>query len=239
MKGEGKAMNNAISLHEVIRRNEGAERIEDFDIAHDLLWDHAAQYVRAWKRSIEGYARKFVPFSPYEKEDFMNEAYLAAFNALARILLRGIPDQFDRYFWTELKRLYCKMATDPSQRDVLGSDGNGAPCIFKEYSDNGAQENCTLDQSVSFDPEEIFVAAENEEADVRRDGVIQKALSAMTPKQRQVWEILLGSNGNIPKLQDIGASLGISRQRVQALRDRGLQRVRKHFKVRECDLKKC
>jgi hypothetical protein len=204
------------------------QRPEDLHIAYDVLWSHAVDHVRTHRKIIESFARKFIPYSPYQRRDYLQEAYLAAFNALVRSLIRGVPEQFEQYFWTELRKEYSKMATEPAYRDLLGSGSSGQPCFFGEYREDRLQE-LAVEKPDDTNPERMLIEKEERGNGDYTSASIQAALALMTKKERQVWEYLLGNNGEIPKLKDIARRLRITRQRVQALRDQGLERVRKHF----------
>lgn len=206
-----------------------AQKQEDLDVACDVLWSQALDHVRTHKQIIESFARKFIPYSPYARRDFIQEAYPAAFNALVRSLVRGVPEQFERYFWMELRKQYCRMATEPAYKDLLGSGSNGKPCFFGEYRDNGREENRAVEQPADTDPERMLIERQEKGNGDRESASIRAALSIMTEKERQVWEYLLGNNGEIPKLREIARRLGVTRQRVQALRDQGLERANRHF----------
>lgn len=199
----------------------------------ELFWNHALSWVAMHTGRIAWRARKFIPYSPYTKDDFIQQSYIAAYGAIKKSMKRGEPERFESYFWVELKSQYSRMATDPSKRTILGGDASLSPCIREEYREDGNNEKPATRQSTKIHTPQKLIETENIEDEVVRNSSIRKALSVMTIRQRQVWEFLLGYHGQIPTTREIGRRIGITRQRVEKLRDKGLRRVEIYFSREE------
>jgi len=62
------------------------------------------------------------------------------------------------------------------------------------------------------------------------EGEMEEALSVMSPRERKVWELLLGETdyGKCTQVK-VAEMFGVSSTRIRQIRDAGLKRVRKHF----------
>jgi hypothetical protein len=214
--------------------NENAIRVtsetERFcSLNEDLLWGYAFSWVVLNRGKIAGRAKKFMPYSPYTKRDFLQQSYIAAYSAIKKSLKTGEYGTFEQFFWIELKREYSSMATIPSRRELLGDDASLLPCIHEEYSENGNRKRPATRQSRKSMSLQKLSETGYFEAEFTRNSSIQKALALMTVRQRQVWKFLLGYHGQIPTTGEIGRRIGISRQGVEKLMNKGLRKVEKYF----------
>ncbi len=174
----------------------------------------AVQWVGEHKRRIKGRAAKFQHYSPYDLEDFIQQAYASALEAVDVCRKRELP--FAACFWT-LFTADCRM---------MGSNPVTADCyeeFAEDYTDQGYAP--TFAQELIYEPDE---ECEIEKEDLEMiEGLIDIALSVMAPKQREVWHHLLGNQSRT--ISEIAKILKIRRQVVEELRDAGLRKVRKYF----------
>jgi len=130
-------------------------------------WRKAAEWVEVNRQKILGWARPRMKASGYEEDDFIQEAYLAAYQALEVVERKGEPKLFERCFWMLYK---FKRA---------GALLNGASRFAKARDD--------------FPDLAANVENPNESSNGNQlDDIISASLSAMTPRESEVWNHLLG-----------------------------------------------
>lgn len=165
-------------------------------------WKHAIEFVDSRRPAVLGWARSRIWISGYDVEDFIQEAYLAAVQAKEVAHQKGDPDLFERCFWVTYKSRLSRMLTDPVILASPLETYQKAP----ERKPNGP-----------LDPRS------------KRDG-IQAALAMMRPRERMVWELLLGeTRSGKHTIAEVATILGVSSPRIRQIRDTGLDRVRKSF----------
>lgn len=205
---------------------------QDQELKEEALWQGARRFVLVPRRKamIMRYARKFMRFSPYEMRDYIAEAHLAACQAMTLCRRNGEPDKCERYFWTLVKSAFARMSTNPAQRDVIpGQDAGPLAVVFEEYTEEWSDE-----EGRKVRPTGAFLggqyagrAARLESIDsILRARQVRAALAAMTPRQREVWSLLLeGRDTN-----EVACILGGSRQNAEKLRETGLAKVKRCVK---------
>lgn len=192
----------------------------------------ATDWIQRNKGRLIRRAEKFQPYSTYDIDDFLQEAYTAAYTALETCKIKeGL--KFEAAFWTIYTANLCSMATIPSQREVLGADASLAPCIHEEYLEEYSDDDRppTPVFAIGTDPLTILVRAEeyqaNKATEDRHSSALIQALMSMSEKQRQVWQCLLERRR--PTTEQVAKRLNKTRQGVEQLRDYGLQRVKEAF----------
>lgn len=207
------------------------------------FWERAMGWVEANRKKIISNIRKYMPYSPYAGEDFLQAAYLAAFEAARDTNQLDRPDMFEQFFWVIFRRACCKFASYPSVEKAFGYDGCKAPVLHVEYVEHGDIENAPTDAYLSDTPEtELLQKHANNFAgespfasffaddDIHAAALRKELRSCMRPEEATVWEHLLGlaGNGGCLTLKSAAEKLGYnSRQAVAHVRDRGLQRLKK------------
>jgi RNA polymerase sigma factor (sigma-70 family) len=198
---------------------------EEEGLPSDLLWQHAISFVSDKKRKkiIEKVARKFMNFSPYEVNDYLAEATAVAFEAMRLSREKGESEKAEGYFWVLLKNAFGRISTNPAQQDVVpGEDAGPLACIFEEYTEEWNEESGTSPTAVSatITPLQRVAQRETLESLVLRKS-LQSALELMTEKEREVWHMIFDGKSS----QEISERLGTSRQNVEKLRDRGIEKI--------------
>jgi len=147
-------------------------------------------------------------------EDFIQQAYVTALAAVNVSQNRSVP--FEACFWILFTADSRMMASNPATRNCFEelredyTEGGLAPTQIHEF------HQAPWDEPGS------------EEADLEiTDELMEKAMAAMTVRQREVWGYLL-SERHYSTLE-IGKIMKVTRQVIEELRDSGLKRVRKHF----------
>jgi len=161
---------------------------------------------------IRSHSRKYLAYSPYECEEFIQAAYEAALLAY-----NDENHEFEQSFWFHYKKACLDMTYTKGDKTL--------PCFHEEYIEFGDDERPPT--YVSTSPAEIF---EEDDATKSSDclshrqeeAVIRKALRVMTAKEREVWELLLLGMS----LKKVAAILGKSKTAVIKLREAGKQRVK-------------
>jgi RNA polymerase sigma factor (sigma-70 family) len=197
-------------------------------LSEDMLWQRAVAFMSEKRRKqiVEKIARKFMIFSPYGIEDYLAEAKMVAFEAMKLSLEKGESSRMEGYFWTLLKNAFSRMSTNPSQADVVpGEDAGSMACIFDEYTEEWNGEEGTHPTSVSekVTPLDKVMTRESLMSILLRKN-LDKALESMTDREREVWAMVLDGRSS----QEIAERLGSSRQNVEKLRDRGMDKVKRN-----------
>jgi hypothetical protein len=116
-----------------------------------------------------------------------------------------------------------------AQTEILAADKRKKTKITKRVLHHGnpievAYVDGLLQPVDSNDPLTTLLAYEKYRIEIMtRSHCLPIALQVMREKERQVWEMLLAKEDDIP------AKLGVSRQRVETLRDKGLERAAVFF----------
>ncbi len=170
---------------------------------------------------IKGHARKYLAYSPYELEEFVQQAYETALAVRKDNRLRAVP--FGRIFWSSF-RIDCLGMTYTRGRSDVFHD---------EYQEFGDEESPATEMPAEFliDGEKIFdsIDGQPEPIDIvnglepeKRKMVVRRALDLMTFKERRAWEFRLAGYTR----RETAMLMGVSRQNVQNFLKRGLMRVK-------------
>jgi len=180
---------------------------------HEAQRSEAVRWVERNMRKIRGRAVKFQRYSPYDLDDFTQQAYAVALAAVDVSRDQGIP--FEACFWVLFTADSRTMASNPVTRNRYQE--------FREnYTERGYAPTITQE----------FHQTSTDEFEIGREdleGLIDIALQVMTSKQRKVWRYLLSET--YYTTTDIAEILSVKRQVVEELRDTGLKRVRKYFEA--------
>ena len=196
------------------------QRQESSDAVH---WRQALAFVSSpgRKAAIVRYARRFMVFSPYDVQDYLCEAHLAAFEAMKVCLRKNEPERYEGYFWTLVKSAFAAMSTNPSQRDIVpGEDAGPMAVVFEPYTEAWSDDETSRPtRAAAASPDVLmdFAVLENMLSRQR----IREALGVMTARERDVWLALIEGRDT----REIALMLGTSRQNVEKLRESGMKRV--------------
>ncbi len=163
--------------------------------------DFAVEWVDKNKHRIRGRATKFAKMSPYDTEDFLQDAYEAALLADEVSARKNID--FERCFWVSYKRITCSKVTEvmtQSDFEIEELPGGDDPCFELLVMEELQTERNKLD------PQDL----------------ISKILDGMSPKAREAWEYTL--KGYTPK--EVGNILGIRRQSVMKRKELGIRKAK-------------
>ena len=171
---------------------------------------------------IKGHARKYLAYSPYELEEFVQQAYATVLEIRKDARLKAVP--FERIFWSSFRV------------DCLGmtfTHGKSKDVFHDEYQESGDDESPATGTPAELliDGEEIFdsIDGQPEPFDIvdslapeERRMVVRRALDLMTFKERRAWEFRLAGYTR----RETARLMRVSRQNVQNFLKRGLMRVK-------------
>jgi RNA polymerase sigma factor (sigma-70 family) len=197
----------------------------------DELWHQAIAFTsdRRRRNIITKIARKFMVFSPYEVEDYLSEAAAVAFEALKTSEAKNDLERWEGYFWTLLKAAFSRLSTNPSQQEVVpGEDAGRLAVTFEEYSEEWDDDNGKPPTAASSmkTPLDRLVKQENLESLALRQG-LDSAMKKMTEREQEIWKLILDGKSS----QEIAEKTGTSRQNVEKIRGRAIQRAGKGASV--------
>lgn len=155
---------------------------------------------------IRGHARKYLTYTPYEPEEFIQAAYEAALLAQ-----NDESHEFKQSFWFHFKKACLNMTYSKGDKAI--------PCYHEEYIEFGSDDSPPTCISIqpAIDDTPTHQLSPNLE-----DSLISTALQEMTAKEREVWELLLLGMS----LKKVAAILGKSKTAVIKLRESGKNRVK-------------
>ncbi len=170
---------------------------------------------------IKGHARKYLAYSPYELDEFVQQAYETALAVSKDNRLKTVS--FERIFWSSFRVDCLGMTYTRGRSDVF----------HNEYQEFGDEESPATETPAEFliDGEEIFdsIDGQPEPIDIvdglapeERKVVVRRALDLMTFKERRAWEFRLAGYTR----RETARLMCVSRQNVQNFLKRGLMRVK-------------
>jgi hypothetical protein len=230
---------------------EASEVFEKSEPNTEYLWQQAYELVEAKKRTITGYARRFLPYSSYSLDEFIQQAYESAYRAFDKCLEKGESDKYEGYFWKQYLKDCYKMANIPSRKkfyeeciknsikdhslaEEILKELSCSPITLEEYREC-SEDDATATAVASSIPDPLETAIGNEESldnelkELIQEDMIEKALMLMTKREKQVWDYLLGHHGRIYSMHELVPILGLKKSRLIALRDNSLSFIRKTF----------
>ena len=162
-------------------------------------------------KQIAGHSRKYLPYAPYDQEDFLQDAYEAALEAATVSMERQVF--FPACFWTLYKGKISAVTPNPDSRCKAGSSAPPrTSCDSSDFtSKQFAQEYATCD----FEP--LF--------NIDIDQVYPFVRHCLTPKEEQILEALLGIHGGTMKIKEAARHLECSPANVRQALNRACRRI--------------
>ncbi|MEW6487329.1 MAG: sigma-70 family RNA polymerase sigma factor [Thermodesulfobacteriota bacterium] len=166
-------------------------------------WEQATRWVEEHRKLIVRQAERYAGYAPYDRQDYLQQAVLAAFHAWKDCVRSRQPERFTSYCFIRFRR-EC--------RDELA--------IRRDAPASLRPEDRPLDPSAGGSEGDRKSAGGEEAAE--REALVWKALRWMTPRQQLAWLLALGHLGHgraDPK--EIARTLKISRRAAAGLLARG------------------
>jgi RNA polymerase sigma factor (sigma-70 family) len=155
--------------------------------------------------------RIYAGFAPYDREDYVQQATIAAFHAWTDCVRAGEPERFVAYLFVRFRR-ECQ--------DEMGIRRE-APASLRP----GDRELPAVASTLATRPGPATTREESEEANRRRE-LLWKALKWMTARQQLAWLLALGHLGHgEADAREIARALKISRRAAYGLLTRGQEQA--------------
>ncbi len=176
-----------------------------------LSSEEAIDWVDQNARQILGHARKYLPFAPYDQEDFRQDAYEAALEAARVSAERDIP--FPACFWILFKGKISDVTPFPGSRRNAGSCS--PPSTFCDWTDFSTK---VFGQATSADacPSQPIV-------DI--DQIYSFIRPYLTVVENQVLELIFGIHDGPMKIRETARHLGCSPANVRQTLNRVCNRL--------------
>ena len=173
-------------------------------LTHEERWGKAIEWTETNRRKILGWARARMKASGYEEDDFIQEAYLAAYQAFEVVEQKRKPKLFERCFWVLYKF---------KRAGALLNDASRFAKAREDFPDLSASDENAAESS----------------SEKALDDIIGASLSAMTSREREVWNHLLGQHRGVLQITEIAEKMGVTPRRVLQIRKSGLRRAKESF----------
>ncbi len=162
-------------------------------------------------KQIQGHTRKYLPFAPYDQEDFLQDAYEAALEAVNVSADRQIP--FPACFWILFKGKVSDVTPNPGSKRNAGSPS--PPSTFCDWTDFSRDE---FDQATMDDNAESL-------SSIDIDKVYPLIQHYLTPVEERVLELLLGIHDGPMKIREAARHLDCSPANVRQALNRVCSRL--------------
>lgn len=177
------------------------------------------KFIEENRNNIVKYANKFIPFSPYGLEDFLQEAFIVAIEIERKKKARKKP--FSMVFWGELAHAYSKIAQRKPPIPLDEKNEEKIPDSKKKQLEFGEFEKQEKDPQLLLC---FLIVIEK----------IRLAMDKMSEKQKEVCQIALSYNKKCKTQEEFTRLFSeitnrkISRRAVMRLIDRGCDRIKKN-----------
>jgi len=162
-------------------------------------------------KQIAGHSRKYLPYAPYDQEDFLQDAYEAALEAATVSTERQVI--FPACFWNLYKGKLAAVTPNPESKSKSGSTSPPRKlCDSSAFtSKRFAQEDntCHLEPLFTIDVDQAYPFV--------RD--------YLTPKEEQILEALLGIHGGTMKIKEAARHLECTPANVRQALNRSCRRI--------------
>jgi hypothetical protein len=162
-------------------------------------------------KQIAGHSRKYLPYAPYDQEDFLQDAYEAALEAATVSMERQVF--FPACFWTLYKGKISAVTPNPDSKCKAGS--SAPPRAFCDSSDFTSKQFVQDDTTHHLEP--LF--------NIDVDQAYPFVRHYLTPKEEQILEALLGIHGGTMKIKEAARHLECSPANVRQALNRVCRRI--------------
>jgi len=173
--------------------------------------EDAIAWVDRNAKQIAGHSRKYLPFAPYDQEDFLQDAYEAALEAAEVSVDRQIP--FPACFWVLFKSKVSAVTPNPGSKRNAGSCS--PPRTTCDFSDFATEK---LDPSDIFDPNESL-------STIDVDQVYPLIREHLTSVEKLTLEAVIGIHEGPMKIKEAARHLGCSPSNIRQTLARAYSRI--------------
>ena len=177
----------------------------------NLSPEEAIDWVDQNTKQIIGHAKKYLPFAPYDRDDFLQDAYEAALEASGVSNERQIS--FPACFWIVFKGKISDVTPNPDSKRNGGSHSPPSNfCDWSDFSMESAVPNDILDL-----PESLSV--------IDIDRVYPLIRQHLTRAENRILEVLFGIHDGPMKIREAARHLGCSPPNVRQALNRACSRM--------------
>lgn len=173
--------------------------------------EDAVSWVDQNAKQIVGHSRKYLPFAPYDQEDFLQDAYEAALEAVEVSMERQIP--FPACFWVLFKGKVSDVTPNPGSKRNAGSCS--PPRTTCDFSDFATER---LGPSDIFDPDESL-------STIEVDQVYPLVREHLTLVETLTLEAVIGIHKGPMKIKEAARHLGCSPSNIRQTLARAYSRI--------------
>lgn len=168
--------------------------------------EQAVRWVEKNRGLIIFRTRKFLPFTPYDREDFVQDAYEAAIVASAVASKKGLA--FEACFWTVFNRTIGNVVPNPLSPRHSGSN-SPASTICDDVEALANMLSASEEERPWHDVDRLYLAI----------------CPFLSEREKKVWSLTLGITGkgrmsNYEIAEELGCSAANVRQTQQRVLDR-------------------
>jgi hypothetical protein len=173
--------------------------------------EDAISWVDQNAKQIIGHSRKYLPFAPYDQEDFLQDAYEAALEAVEVSMERQIP--FPACFWVLFKGKVSAVTPNPGSKRNAGSCS--PPRTICDFSDFATER---LDPPDIVDPKESV-------STIDVDRVYPLIREHLTSVEALTLEAVVGIHEGPMKIKEAARFLGCSPANIRQTLARAYSRI--------------
>lgn len=177
----------------------------------NLSPEEAIGWVDQNTKQIIGHAKKYLPFAPYDRDDFLQDAYEAALEASGVSNERQIS--FPACFWVVFKGKISDVTPNPDSKRNGGSHSPPSNfCDWSDFSMESTVQNDILDLPESLSAIDI-------------DRVYPLIRKHLTRAEDRILEVLFGIHDGPMKIREAAKHLGCSPPNVRQALNRACNRM--------------
>lgn len=180
--------------------------------------EEAVRWVDEHAKVIRGHIRKYLPFAPYDQEDYLQDAYEAALAAVQIAKERQVS--FIACFWIVFRRRITEVTPNPESRHHGGSQSpplttcDSNKDSFWGFADKGGDTH-------SIDIDRLYLSIQGH----------------LTEVERKVLSLALGIHGGRQGIKEIARNLGCSPANVRQSLKRVYNRLARLAANRQLDIR--
>ena len=181
--------------------------------------EEAIGWVNENTKPILGHIRKYLPFAPYDQEDYLQDAYEAALAAVQVARDRQVP--FVACFWIVFRRRITEVTPHPESKHHGGSQ-SPPTTICDSDADNYWDFVDRQDRSgLQIDIDRLYLLVRDH----------------LTEAEKRVLSRALGIYGGRQAIKEIARSLGCSPANVRQLLNRAYLRLSRLVANRQLEIR--
>lgn len=169
--------------------------------------EEAIRWVDENANVIRRHVRKYLPFAPYDQDDYLQDAYEAALAAVQEAKKRKIP--FIPCFWILFRRKVTEVTPHPESKHRGGSSSPPMSACYSERYWQFGEEDDGDDLSAHIDFDRLYLAIREH----------------LTEAERKILSRAIGVYGGQEGIKEIARNLGCSPANVRQALNRIYNRL--------------